>query len=608
MTLQEIIHFIEVGAGQKVFRYVLPVVAVLGLALLYDFRGWTNFSTAEAMDSAQLARNIAQGKGYTTSFVRPLSLYLVQKKNQGNAMPSASGSTPDFALVKTLHPDLANPPVYPLVLAGLMKVAPFHYGVNLKSPFWANNGIFWRYQPDFVIGVFNEVLLVLSSVLVFFIAKKLFDDAVARVAAVLMLGCELLWQFSASGLSTTLLLLIFLLLTWGVLKIEELGREPEADHTQILCWSLAAGILTGVGALTRYAFGWAIIPVALFVVLFSGRKRLINFAVALAAFLIVFAPWIMRNVNVCGAPFGTAGFAIFANTSLTGGATLERSLHPDFVDALWPAPYWHKLLSGVRAIFENDLFKLGGSWANILFFAGLLLSFKRAGTKRMRYFLLMCLGTFIVVQALGRTPLSEASPDINSENLLVLTVPLVFIFGTAFFFILLNQMVLPIPQLRYVVMGVFIALCCLPMIFALALKVPPVRYPPYYPPDIEKACGWMKPDEMMMSDVPWAVAWYGQHQCVWLTDNAKDDFFAVNDFMKPVSGLYLTMQTMDSGLLSDFRGGDDGWGHFILNALTKNQIPADFPLRRSPSGTAAISSGMFLTDAERWKIADSSSQ
>ena len=34
------------------------------------------------MDAAQLARNIAEGKGYTTLFIRPFSLYLVQSHNE----------------------------------------------------------------------------------------------------------------------------------------------------------------------------------------------------------------------------------------------------------------------------------------------------------------------------------------------------------------------------------------------------------------------------------------------------------------------------------------------------------------------------------------------
>ena len=177
----------------------------------------------------------------------------------------------------------------------------------------------------------------------------------------------------------------------------------------------------------------------------------------------------------------------------------------------------------------------------MLFLAGLLLGFRGMAVRRMRYFLLMCLGMFMVVQALGRTQLSDESPEVNSENLLVLLVPLVFCYGVSFFFTFLEQMKLPVPQLRYAVIAVFVALSCLPMIFTLlSPKVSPVVYPPYYPPDIQQTAGWMKENELMMSDVPWAVAWYGQRQCVWLTLNAQDDFFAINDNLKPVQALYLT--------------------------------------------------------------------
>lgn len=119
----------------------------------------------------------------------------------------------------------------------------------------------------------------------------------------------------------------------------------------------------------------------------------------------------------------------------------------------------------------------------------------------------------------------------------------------------------------------------------------------------------MKPNELMMSDVPWAVAWYGQHQCAWITIDSQDEFFALNDYIKKVNALYLTMQTMDGRLVTDcFRSGKTSWGHFALDATTRNQIPTNFPLRHSPSGSAAISSGLFLTDAERWKIGADSGQ
>jgi hypothetical protein len=221
----------------------------------------------------------------------------------------------------------------------------------------------------------------------------------------------------------------------------------------------------------------------------------------------------------------------------------------------------------------------------------------------MRYFLLMCLGTFIVVQALGQTQLSNESPEVNSENLLVLLVPLVFCYGVSFFFTFLEQMKLSVLQLRYAVIAAFAALSCLPMIFMLlSPKASPVVYPPYYPPDIQHTAGWMKENELMMSDVPWAVAWYGRHQCVWLTLNTQDDFFAINDYLKPVQALYLTPETMDGKFVSDLvRSGEHSWGSFITLGVLQNQIPQGFPLRNSPTGF--LPERLFLTDRERWKTA-----
>jgi hypothetical protein len=358
-----------------------------------------------------------------------------------------------------------------------------------------------------------------------------------------------------------------------------------------------------VGTLTRYAFGWAIIPVALFLFFFSGQRRMLHVLAALGVFVMVLTPWVARNYAVSGTPFGTTGFAIVEGTGLFPRFQLERSVHPDFTHALWFRPYVSKLTGNARDILANDLPKLGGSWASILFLAGLLLGFRGLAARRMRYFLLMCLGTFIVVQALGRTQLSDESPELNSENLIVLLAPLVFIYGVSFFFTFLDQMKLVVPQLRYVVIAGFVALSCLPMILIstpLAPKATPVVYPPYYPPDIQQTAGWMKENELMMSDVPWAVAWYGNHQCIWLTLNAQDDFFAINDYFKPVLALYLTPGTMDGKFVSDLvRSGEHSWGNFIVFGVLQNQIPQGFPLRNSPTGF--FPDRLFLTDRERWK-------
>jgi hypothetical protein len=178
----------------------------------------------------------------------------------------------------------------------------------------------------------------------------------------------------------------------------------------------------------------------------------------------------------------------------------------------------------------------------------------------------------------------------------------VFIYGVSLFHILLDQMTLPLRELRLVVKIVFVGLCCAPLFFALLPpRAVPVVYPPYYPPDIQLISGWMKPNEMMMSDVPWAIAWYGQRQCTWLTLDSQDEFFAVNDYLKPVQALYLTPQTMDAKFASEWVKADQhSWGNFILQAVAQNKVQASFPLSHAPPGF--FPERLFLTDAERWKL------
>lgn len=566
--MQELIHKIEVGGGLRVVRVSLVLLTVLLLIFLYNWRAFKNMGTQEAMDTAQLGRNIAQGKGYTTLFVRPFSLFLIKRHNLAR---HGSGMA-DAAQLKGMHPDLANPPVYPVVLAGLMKVLHFNYDASVTKRFWSSGGKFWRYQPDFFIGFFNQVLFLGVLALVFLLARRLFDKNVAWLSTLLLLGTEQLWRFCVSGLSTMLLLLIFMGLIWCLVWLEQEAREPRSGPAMLLVLAVLAGGLAGLGGLTRYSFGLVILPVLLFLVLFGGPKRLVLGSLALLAFALVMGPWVARNYSVSGTPFGTAGYAMVETTGYFPDNHLPRSLEPEFTH-LALAGFWVKLIVNLRQIVQNDLPKLGGTWAAAFFLVGLLVGYRNPAVARLRYFAVGCLLLLILAQALGRTQLSEASPEINSENLLVLLVPLVVIYGVSLFYLLLDQLHLPFRELRYIGIGAFGVLACLPMILVfLPPKTIPIVYPPYHPPTIQQNAGWAAETELTMSDIPWAVAWYGQSQCVWLTLDAGTDFLTINDYQKPIQVLYLSPLTVDGRFLSDWiLSGEEGWGNLMFSALPFNR-------------------------------------
>ena len=169
VNLQEYIHKLEEGPYLRHLRITLLCLALLGLWVGYDWLCYRNMASPEAMDAAQVARNLTQGEGYTTDFVRPLSIHFVKDRNQKRFGPTPIGPESDYARVKGRHPDLANPPLYPLVLAGWMKVYPLGlramdavrgvmpkfvqkrlpvFNASLSSPHWALEGRFARHPED----------------------------------------------------------------------------------------------------------------------------------------------------------------------------------------------------------------------------------------------------------------------------------------------------------------------------------------------------------------------------------------------------------------------------------------------------------------------------
>lgn len=595
--LQELIHKFEVGEGTRYLKGGLAMVALLALAVIYDLREFKNFSSPEAMDTAQLARSLSEGEGYTTRFIRPLSMYLLQSR-QREAMKESQGginadSKKDLSYLQAPHPDISNPPLYPLLLAGLMKVAPFRFELP-------KSGSFSTYQPEILVALFNQALFLVAAIQLYRLAKRLFDPSVALVSTLLFVGGELFWRFSISGLSTMFLINLFLALASVIERLDDGLRGGQ--RTALSCALLAAlgGLLVGAGCLTRYNYGWLILPLVALLLIYGQERRWLVSGAAIAAFLLVTVPWLARNQHWSGHWFGTAGFAVYAESKPFPSDHLERSLTPSF-DKVEFEEFLRKLVVNGADIIQQDLPRLGGSWVSAFFVVGLLVAFRNPSLTRLRWFTLMALAVWGVAQALGRTYLSAETPVTNSENLLVIVSPLVFMFGTALFFNLLDQVEIPFPEARHLLTSGFTLLACAPLLLALLPpRTFPVAFPPYYPPTIQMLSGWMASKELMMSDVPWAVAWYGKRPAVWTVLNAKEDFFAIHDFQKPVSALYLTQRTTDAKFHSQMvKPQATSWEWFILQGLIKTNLPPGFPLKQSLGGFDAVGH-FFLTDRERW--------
>jgi hypothetical protein len=602
MPLQDLIHKLTEGSGSRFIKVALVFLGMLGLALWYDLAAFKNLSTIEGMDAAQLARSISEGEGFTTRFVRPFSMFLVKRHR-------ADGD----AQIKERHPDLANAPLYPLVLAGALKVSPF------GEPDLAAVKRFSIHTPDLWIAGFNQLLFFVAVWMVFRLGRRLFDEPVAWVSAGVFAGSDLFWRFSTSGLSTLLLVVLVLWLVEVLSRIEPETREGASKGEGWLIGMVAlAGAITGLAAMTRYSFGWLLIPVLLFIGALSVPRRGVMIAGTVAGFVLLTAPWVVRNWALSGTPLGTAGYSVLENTILFSDHQLGRSLNPDF-SLMEGGMVWHKFLVGLREILEKDLPRLGGSWAAAFFLVGLLVPFRSLTLRRLRGFVLGSLVTLVFVQALGKTALSAESPDVNSENLLAVLAPVVFLFGISLFFMLLEQFGLKLPAYRTAVITIFVVAMNTPLWFTLFMPAPTaLAYPPYYPPYIQGKARAIGKEDLMMTDMPWATAWYGRRQSVWLSLKYREpaglkhpnDYFAIDAAGKPVRALYLSSRTtktvesriLDSWIRREARAGEwepyvSDWESFVvLGVYVFREVPTGFPLRRASLEDLPE---LFLLEAER---------
>jgi hypothetical protein len=588
--IQGLIWELEESQGPRILKISSFLLGFILLALWFNYRGNHGFSNPEAMESAHLGRHLAAGAGYTTYSIRPSTLGLLQRANPDRAQ----------AVLRRPVPDLSIAPGYPFVLACLIKILPFNFA--------ADQSRLRAFQPELLIMGFNDLLFFATVLLLFFLARRLFDSEVAWISAIILTGSETYWKFNVSGLSTMWLMLIFLSMTWCLVAIEERERReipPAPGASRAL--AAAAGALVGLGGLTRYSFGWMIIPVLLFIGIFFQRQRGKLSLLAAISFLLVMAPWIARNLALSHTPFGTAGYALLENTRPLEEDRVERSLNPIAagLSHLTLRDMADKFLVNEGKILRSELPGLGGNWVWSFFLCGLLLPFQNEGLRRLRCFLVWSLALTAVVQALGQTHLSIESPEINSENLLILLAPLVLIFGTGFFFTLLDQLSFPNPRFRSRMALLFAGVMCAPLLLDVAAPSDQAANSAYAPFRIQSTAAMMNPDELMMSDIPWAVAWYGERPCAWLTLNDSGSFDELNQ-LKPVQAIYLTQRTTERPFLSQIQGAQHSWEHFLFDSLPRSEwpqgaVPSGFPLTKAPLDY--MPAQLFLSDTVRWESA-----
>ena len=671
-AIQDTVHSLDIGIGQRVLRGVLLAVTLGSMLLLYAGNQFSGLRYPEAMDQAQLGRNLLRGDGYTTQFIRPLSIWqLLNCPRWHNAMLDS----------KIKHPDLMNPPAYPILIGTLFYMvqkgdmwpggdprpplrpgdpattrqqlfnllhwtnwtlvfaaiagAWLFFGViirglrmNLRKgelP-WHGAGIllcmtlfalFWvpamsfkvepeqtavSFSPDrWIVYGLGIPLTLINGWITYLVARRLFDRRVGVTAAALFVLSETICQYAISGLNVLFAMMWLSLATLALVVANDL-RSQERRPVIALLLTLLAGAIIGVAFLTKYTAGWLLLPACILAWRMWGAARGGWVALGMTAmFLIPAAPWMARNYWMCNNPFGLATTGIYEKVPSLIRENLQRSLEPNFAAATFKMIAM-KTGINAREIWTESPWTSGGGIVMAFFAAALFYRFRRLPVNRFKWFTVGAAAVFFLATCiLGLQPRPPNSLA-QEGNLLVLLIPLITMYGTAFFFTILDRLQIFIPLWRGAVVGLFIAATAIPTGLRL-IGQPADRYayPPYHPPKIAEAAGYLNANEFMVSDQPWAIAWYGDRRCIWIPMQ-REQLYRINDLHQHIAALLLTPITLNRRFFSEIIQ-DEWWPWADILRLLK--IPRDFPLKEAipPERFEGINM-LFLCDRKRWADAE----
>jgi Dolichyl-phosphate-mannose-protein mannosyltransferase len=568
--IQGLVHSLEQGKAAGLFRLCLSILAVIAFALSYLLLQFRGLSTPAGIDQAQIARELSRGNGFSTKDIRPLEAELLQKR---------FGQVPPGNV-----PELYHAPLNPVVNAGALYLlsSVLHLKVDQTDPV---------YRGDRLIAAVSILFFLLAAWVNFLVAQLLFDRKVALLATGLVLIADQFWQFSLSGLPQMLLLFLLSGSLWCLAKAV-IGRKNDQKPYR---WLVLLGLFQGALALTHPITLWFSSASWLFCFIYF-RPRLPGVLLAPLLCLALFSVWIARDLKVSRTPFGSAPIALLDNIghTETGWMRLDGFDRSEItIQAIR-----ERVVTNFKEQLGSIYGLLGSISVSPLFLAALLYRFKRSDTNAFKWLLLLLLiGAFA-----GSVLTGTNGASISPNQTLILMGPAIAIYGLAMVLVLVNRLNLGLSLYRHATLTAFFLITGLPTLLGFLPNPVPIQFPPYAPALMKQIGAWTKPDEIVASDMPWAVAWYSDRKSLLLPWDRKR-FYGYHDLESlggPIVCLYLTPITLDKKLSSDITLGEyKDWATILLGLP---QGLDDFPLQ-SHIGLAE-NRCLLLMDRDRWKTAD----
>jgi hypothetical protein len=545
---------------RSLFFLILIILTLGNLFVL--FKG---LNSPQAMDQAQIAREIARGNGFTTKMIRPVAYYQAEKAEKHSV--SLMG-----------FQDTYHSPLNPLLNAAVLKLI----GAD-DAEAWQMGENEMVFPLDRVIATVSTLFFLMAIGVNYLLISRIFDAKIAGVCAILMLFCETFWDYSLSGLPQMLMLLLFSCGMYFVYRAVEAASENRIAMTP----AVIAGVFFTLLALTHWMTVWIALGYILFAAIAFRPRGIVGISVLFLLLLAAIGP-MLRNQGLTDSPFGTAFLTLYNGLGNGSEAAVMRNIdltaEPLVLDGLIS-----KVLSTTLLQTTDIIPFLGGIIVAPLFFLSLLHPFKRKSIATFRWAILL----MWVSGAFGLAFFGITKEKLDPNQIHLLFAPIMTAYGLAFISILWSRLdfVASTPMLRNVHHMIIVAICALPLVLSLPLKVRVgmhlrdrggvPNWPPYYAPALNSRTSglkaWVSEKQVVFSDQPWAVAWYADRVSIWLPPT-REGFNKLEtvaaDLQTPVAGILISPSSHGSGPISKVV---DNYKDFAALVLDGRVLLATYP-------------------------------
>lgn len=533
-------------SSRSIIGWAVAIVFVFAMTGYHLKMDYTGLKSPVGMDQAQIAREMARGNGMTTKNVRPLLL------SDRARHAEEAGKAVDMENFK----DTYHSPLNPLINSVMFKISGANYSLEEQGEPLSS------YAPDRLITALSMVFLLGAIAVTYLLVSRIFDRKIGAVVAVLMIFCDLMWEFSKTGMPQMLMLFLFIVAMLFLYKATENGELV----LPTMPWLVLSAIFFGLLALSHWITVWIFFGVVVYV-LFVFRPRGVAVLVMSITFLAVISPALYHNYQVTGQIGGDARYVIYEGLSGAEGGGLMNSFNIEQVRL--------KGLAG-RVVVEsigqlnNVVALMGAIFAAPLFFIALLHPFKRPEIAKFRWGILL-MWIFAVV---GMTLYGLPGRELSSNQMHIIFAPIMAGYGLAILAVLWSRLAIPsdLPVLRHGHLIIVVLLSALPILLGIfqTLSNPywgksRPQYP-YLPGYLIYLNEWVDDDEIIVSDMSEGVAWYADRDAIAIPSRLGD-FNEIEELAKAsgmsIAGIHISPLSVNLPYIDGTRRKYRDWAPLV---------------------------------------------